>query len=167
MVTTGDPVPSGHRTGPDHHLLMLMWSQTCQGKAFREMLGSHTCPQARLLSWNIGLVYPMNSSLLAEILDNTKSHSSATLWTGMARSVGLIETSCTTEASVSVWVRSVWDCWGWSSQWWDSEVVKSFRRRMSAFCQCLLTPNVIRLPNLERGVMRGGMGPIGPVSMWS
>ena len=29
---------------------LLMWSQTCQGKAFREMLGSHTCPQARLLS---------------------------------------------------------------------------------------------------------------------
>jgi hypothetical protein len=28
----------------------LMLSQTCQGKAFREMLGSHTCPQARLLS---------------------------------------------------------------------------------------------------------------------
>jgi hypothetical protein len=26
--------------------------------------------------------------------------------------------------------------WGWWSQWWDSEVVKSFRRRMSALCQC-------------------------------
>jgi hypothetical protein len=34
------------------------------------------------------------------------------------------------------WVRSVWADWGWSSQWEDSEVVKSCRRRMSVFCQC-------------------------------
>ncbi len=33
----------------------------------------------------------MTSSLLQEILDNTKPHSSATLWTGMSRSAGLIE----------------------------------------------------------------------------
>ena len=30
------------------------------------------------------------------------------------------------------WVRSDWVCWVWCSQWWDSEVVKSFRRRMPA-----------------------------------
>ena len=36
--------------------------------------------------------------------------------------------------------RTALACWQKSvrkdSQWWDSEVVKPFRRRMSAFCQC-------------------------------
>jgi hypothetical protein len=34
-------------------------------------------------------VYPMTSSLLEEILDNSNPHSSTTLWTGMVRSVSL------------------------------------------------------------------------------
>ncbi len=38
-----------------------------------------TCPPARLLSSSTGLLYPMTSSLMAEILDNTQPHSSETL----------------------------------------------------------------------------------------
>ena len=36
------------------------------------------------------------------------------------------------------WVRSDWVWWGWYSQWWDSEVVKSFRRSPGE-CQCFVS----------------------------
>ena len=99
------------------------------------MLSSHTWPPVRMLSWNTGLLYPMTSSLLAEILDNTNPHSSATLWTGMVRPAGLTEASYTTEARmspltissdmsqiVSHLLRSVvmyeyWYAWIWVWKW--------------------------------------------------
>ncbi len=65
-LTQQETIPTTRQLFLPH---LLMWSQTYQGKAFREMLGSHTCPQARLLSSNTGLLYPMTSSLLAEILE--------------------------------------------------------------------------------------------------
>ena len=42
---------------------------------------------------------------------------------------------CPSHSSWSI-AESDWVCWGWCSQRWDLEVVKSFRRRMPALCPC-------------------------------
>jgi hypothetical protein len=68
-------------------------------------------PQGRLLSSITGLFYPMTSSLMAEILDNTQKHSSATFRTWLARSVGLNETSYTGKASLCL-LRNLLHCKG-------------------------------------------------------
>ena len=62
-----------------------------------------TCPRQTVVlkHWTLVSWGRMTSLLLSEILDNTKTHSSVTLWTGMVRSVGLTEASCTTEVRLS------------------------------------------------------------------
>ena len=58
-----------------------------------------------------GLLYPMPSSLMTEILDNTQTHSSATLRTCLVRSVGLNETSYTVKTRLCL-LRNLLHCKG-------------------------------------------------------
>ena len=87
LVRNFSPSTTGHH---DHrysvqmflpHLLAPICTQTWQGKAARETLDPSflTCPLARLLSSTTGLLCPMTSSLMTEILGSTQPHSSARL----------------------------------------------------------------------------------------
>ncbi len=80
-----------------------------------------------------GLWYPMTSSLIAKILDNTQTHSSATLrW--LVRSVGLNESSYTAKTRMCLRMQVVCLCRGWCTQRvWD-DVTLTYHVPLAFFC---------------------------------
>jgi hypothetical protein len=78
---------------------------------FLDPTGKGTCE----FTVSTGLLYPMTSSLIVEILDNTHPHLSETLrW--LVRSVGPNEVSYTAKTRLCLRMQVVCLCRGWCTQ---------------------------------------------------
>ncbi len=92
---------------------------------------SHTFPRGRLLSSITILLYPMTSSPVTPIQDNTQTHSSSTLRTRLVRSVGMNE-----ESDTDAWTRL-------KRRWVMSEEEWAVRERETSLSFIKITQSLI------------------------